>query len=229
MRRLCKYCGVEYDGDPGGSCCPACAAAQRQTSLRERICTACGIHFNGGPSARYCPDCRIERRRKRDREFKQRRAAGNVRRLGSTSFCEVCGQPYTVTGGSQRYCPACAPEAIRAKDNAKSREWNAAHTTPEQRRAERQAASAPIPCAVCGRLFVPTDASLTCSTDCTTALRKQRHAQWEREHREVRNKDQRDRLAAKAKAMTPAEYAAYREKINARARENYKKRKEREN
>ena len=26
MRRICKYCGKEYDGDPGSSCCPDCAA-----------------------------------------------------------------------------------------------------------------------------------------------------------------------------------------------------------
>lgn len=225
MLRICKYCGKRYDGDPGGSCCTACAAEQRRTTLRERICTICGAKFQGGPAARYCPDCRIERRREASREFKQRRAMGNVRRIGSTSLCEICGKPFTVTGGLQRYCPDCAPEAIRAKDNAKSREWAAVHTTPEQRRAERQAASAPIPCAACGKLFVPTDSSLACSPACAVALHKQQLAHWESDHSEERKRYRRDRYAMKKQALTPEEYRAYREKINAKARENYARRK----
>lgn len=226
MRRLCKYCGAEYDGDPGGSCCPACAAAQRKTSLRERVCTVCGVRFQGGPSARYCPDCRVERRRQTDKAAKQRRAAGKSRKIGSTSICEVCGKPYIVTGGLQKYCPACAPEAIRQADNAASRRWNAAHTTPEQRRQERQSAAVPIPCAVCGTLFVPKDSALTCSAACSTVLHKRRMAQWERSHREERNEYHAARAKAQTDGMTPEEYRSYRDKINANAREAYRKRKE---
>lgn len=225
MLRVCKYCGKQYDGDPGGSCCPACAADQRKTTLRERVCTICGTRFLGGPSALYCPDCRTERRRKANREYKQRRAMGQACQLGSTSICEVCGMPYTVTGGLQRYCPGCAAEAIRENDNAKSRAWNAAHTTPEQRRAVRHAASAPISCTICGRPFVPTDGSLTCSPECSAALQKQRQARWEKDHREERKKYRRERYAEKKQEMTSEEYKAYRAEINAKARENYAKRK----
>lgn len=224
--RLCKYCGAEYDGDPGGSCCPACAAEQRKTSLRERVCSVCGVMFTGGPSVRYCPDCRIERQRQTNRAYKQRRAAGNVRQIGSTSVCEICGEPYTVTGGLQKYCPVCAPEAIRQKDNAASRRWNAENTTAEQRRAERQAATAPIPCVVCGKMFVPTTAALTCSAACSKELTKRRAAQWEQTHREERAEYHAQKDRARIAAMTPEEYRAYRERVNARAREAYKRRKE---
>ena len=48
MKRICKYCGKEYDGDPGSSCCPDCAAAQRATTLRPRTCRQCGVTFDGG-------------------------------------------------------------------------------------------------------------------------------------------------------------------------------------
>ena len=42
MRKQCKYCGKQYDGDPGSSCCPDCAAkikaalAKRNTAEWEK-------------------------------------------------------------------------------------------------------------------------------------------------------------------------------------------------
>lgn len=221
MRRICKYCGATYDGDPGGSCCPSCAAAHRAVTLRERVCKTCGALFLGGPRAWYCPTCRAERRKEADRRAKRNGAA---RPLGSTDLCEICGKPYTVNSGRQRYCPDCAPEAIRTVDNAQSRAWAAEHTTPEQRREARRAAAASIPCAVCGRLFVPTSAALTCSEGCSRELAKQRAQTWEGEHREERNADRRERYRQKLERMTPEERAEHRERVNARARENYKKR-----
>ena len=70
VKRICKYCGQEYDGDPGGSCCPICAASQRKTTLRPRFCRTCGVTFIGGPRAWYCPSCRKERQR--EQKQKQR-------------------------------------------------------------------------------------------------------------------------------------------------------------
>ena len=54
-------------------------------------------------------------------------------------------------------------------------------------------------------------------------------AATEKRNRESRNQYHRERIAAKVAAMTPEEYKAYRAAINARARENYQKRKEKEN
>lgn len=184
MRRVCKYCGAEYDGDPGGSCCPDCAAAQRSTTLRPRTCRQCGVIFDGGPRAWYCPDCRRERRKEADRRHRRN---GTARPLGSTDLCEVCGRPYTVESGRQRYCKACAEAAIRAVDNAQSRAWQRDNTTPEARRAERKAAAATIQCVICGKGFVPHTVAKTCSPACAAELRRRKAAAWEAAHKEARS------------------------------------------
>lgn len=190
MRRICKYCGQEYDGDPGGSCCPDCAAAQRATTLRPRTCRQCGAVFEGGPRAWYCPDCRRERTREATKRY---RRAGPARPLGSEDLCEICGRPYTVNSARQRYCKDCAPAAIRAVDKAQSRAWQRANTTPEARRRERQAAAATIRCVICGKGFVPHDASKTCSPACSAELERRNTAAWEAAHKTERNAYRRER------------------------------------
>ena len=227
MKRICKYCGVEYDGDPGGSCCPDCAKKIKSTSVRERICTVCGVSFPGGPSARFCPNCRIEQKRKATHEYKQRKATGNVRKIGSIDICAVCGKPYTVAGGLQKYCPDCSYEAIREKDRAKSIEWNRNHLTPDQRKIERNTFSAPIKCVVCGKMFIPKFSSVTCSKECSESLQKSRLSSWESNNKDRRKLYRKNKYHAKIASMTPEECKAYRDKINEKARENYKKRKER--
>lgn len=222
MRRICKYCEREYDGDPGGSCCPDCAAAQRKTTIRDRVCRQCGCTFPGGPRAWYCPACRRERKAEQSREYHKR---GAIRPIGSLDRCAVCGKPYEVTGSRQRYCPACASDAVREIDRAQSRTWSDQNITPASRRAERRKASAEIPCAVCGTMFVPHDASLTCSPTCSAELRRRTTRTWEADHREERNLSRKARRKAAENRMTPEEYQSYRAEINARARANYRKRK----
>lgn len=222
MQRICKYCGAEYAGDPGSSACPTCVARLRATSVRPRICVDCGTSFDGGPAALRCPSCRLDRRRETDRSYRRRGAA---RPLGSTDYCQVCGQSYTVNSGLQKYCPNCAAQAIREKDQAQSRAWNRRNTSPEQRREERQTATAARICAVCGKAFVPDSKSLTCSSSCAEKLKRQNAGAWEADHRLQRNAYHKDRIKAKEQAMTPEQYKTYRETINARARINYAKRK----
>ena len=226
MRRICKYCGTEFDGYPGANACPDCVNKRKRNVIRDRICQTCGVTFPGGPRAWYCPACREERKRQHDREAKQRKKAGTVRSLGSTAYCERCGQPYIVNGGLQRYCPDCAPQATKETANALSRAWNAEHTTPEQRRIERHMHAAEIPCKVCGRMFVPTSATLTCSPECAEELHRRNANTFEERNREARNDYHRKLLADRLEAMTEDERREYRDKINARARENYKKRKD---
>lgn len=222
MQRICKYCGCIYAGKPGSSACPDCVKNLRSTSLSVRVCKECGISFIGGPAAKYCPICRQQRKAIANRQCKRN---GSKRPLGSIDLCEVCRQPYTVTGPRQKYCPDCADAAIRDNDRQKSREWNAANTTPGGRRQLRQAHAAEISCAVCGKPFVPHDTSITCSPACSVELHKQRTAAWEREHRSERNRYHYTRIKAAESAMSPEDYQAHRAKINARARENYRKRK----
>ena len=225
MKRICKYCGKTYEGDPGSSACPECVQKNNRTTIRQRVCSVCGATFMAGPSSKFCPACLAERKRE---QAARRRRTGTLRPIGSVDKCLSCGQEYIVTGGKQKYCRDCAEKAIRENDRKKSKEWNKANTTPEQRKAERKAAGAEIPCVVCGKLFVPTAPSITCSPECKKIHRKRYKAKYGAEHRESLNEYQRKRIKEKEAAMTPEEHKAYREKINARAKENYNKRKTRE-
>lgn len=226
MKRICKYCGKEYDGDPGSTACPECAERVKKSVVRIRTCTVCGREFPGYPSSRYCPECGAERKREVNAKCKR---MGPRRPLGSMDKCAVCGKEYVVKSGLQKYCPECAHEAIRAADRKKSIEWNRKNTTPERRKAERKIAAAEIECVVCGKKFVPTSRTTTCSDACRGLLAKRNYAEWENQNRDRRNQYQRERIKAKEAAMSPEEYRAYREKINKRWLENEKKRKLRQN
>lgn len=194
MRRICKYCGAEYSGDPGSTACPDCVATLRSTTIRDRTCRTCGVIFPGGPRAWYCPDCRAARKRESDRRHK---CAGSSRKIGSTDICQICGKPYAVASGLQKYCPDCAPDAVRAIDREQSKAWAAEHLDSQQRRNERQSCTAPILCAVCGNPFLPDDASHTCSKVCQAVYAKQRTAKWEKDHKEYRNQYRREKRREK--------------------------------
>ena len=226
MERICKYCGRQYSGAPGSSACPDCVAAQKKTTLRTRICRECGRSFSGGPRAWYCPECRAERVKEKDRGYHRN---GPARQLGSIDQCKICGNDYIVKSGTQRYCPKCAPEQYREIDRQQSKAWYTANASPAKRKTIRQASSAAIPCVVCGKLFVPTDRSLTCSPECRSAYQSASSSTWERANRPSRNayhKAQRKQIES---AMTPEEYKAYRNRINANSRKNYQLRKSKNN
>lgn len=225
MLRICRTCKVEYEGGPGSTLCPACVKAQKSTTIRTRVCRTCGVAFPGGPRAWYCPDCRRERKRVQKNQANARARAGTTRKLGSEDLCVVCGGKYTVKSGNQHYCPGCAEEAVRVIDRQQSKDWNAANTTPEVRRELRQAQAAELLCVICGRPYVPNSASLTCSAECAVKNRRRKRKAWEKENTDALNAYQRDRYAKKLESMTVEERTAYREKVNATARENYRKRK----
>lgn len=184
MRRICRQCATQYEGDPGSTLCPDCVAATRKSTVRDRTCRACGITFPGGPRAWYCPACRLERKRAADRDIKR---SGPARPLGSTDTCTVCGGEYTVCGGRQRYCPGCAPDAVKAIDRAQGLEWYAANGDPDQRRTQRQAGAATVPCVICGTVFAPKGKSLTCSPSCSRELTRRNNQRYEATHRAERN------------------------------------------
>ena len=184
MLRICRQCAKQYEGKPGSTLCPDCVTAARKSTIRDRTCRTCGITFPGGPRAWYCPSCRLERRRAAGREA---RRTGPARPLGSTDICVVCGGEYIVNGGHQRYCPACAPDAIKAADRIQALEWYAANGDPDQRRTQRQAGTAPIPCVICGRAFTPSDSSHTCSSVCGRELARRNAQRYEHDHRQERN------------------------------------------
>lgn len=224
MKRICRYCGQTFDGDPGANACPRCVEDRKHDVLRDRTCRVCGRVFVGGPRAWYCQDCRADRLRQHNREAMQRKKAGKTRRLGSTDICEMCGKPYTVNGGMQRYCRVCAPVAIHKKALELTKAWNAENATPDGRRELRKAHAAKIACVICGKLFVPENAAVTCSKECSQALSEKKCAEYSKSHRAEINVKARDRRKAKAEAMSAEEIKAERAKANAASRENYAKR-----
>lgn len=225
MKRRCLNCGMIFNGQSGQTLCPDCAIASKASIIiRRRFCRQCEASFEGGPRAWYCPECRIRRRREADARFRAKGRKAD-RPLGSTDKCIVCGKDYIVNSARQKYCPACAPEAIRAVDRLKAREWNAQNIDYAARSAARRAAAAAISCKICGKQFVPHDASLTCSSECSAELARRNKAEYERCRREERNAYRRQLRKKKLASMTPEELNMYREKINANARKNYAKRK----
>ena len=191
--------------------------------VKDRACRQCGATFLGGPRAWYCPSCRLERRREADRKYK---AHGTSRPLGSIDLCEVCGEPYTVNSSRQKYCPVCAPDAVRAVDQAQSRAWNEQNATPEYRRALRDKAAISRKCVICGAEFRPKTPSITCSPECSQELKKRRALYYDEAPPTEINARKKQKNREKLDAMTPEERAAYREKVNASARANYRRRKE---
>lgn len=175
MKRICQYCGVEFDGDPGSISCPACAQDHKKSTLRARTCRQCGTVFAGGPRAWYCPSCRGERKKETDRSYKKR---GPVRPLGSIDRCIVCGKGFVVNSSRQRYCKDCAAEEIKKRDRESSLKYYYDNIDSEERRTVRQLSSAPIKCEWCGKLFIPTTRAVTCSPECSLA----RHLKMMREY-----------------------------------------------
>lgn len=226
MVRICRTCHREYDGSPGSTLCPNCVSASKKTTIRDRECRTCGTHFPGGPRAWYCPSCRQERKKVQCRKYKQQ---GSLRPIGSIDQCIVCGKDYIVTGGLQKYCPICAPEAVRSVDRAQGRAWHAVNSNPEHRRQLRATHSAPLICTVCGRSFVPTDGSKTCSKTCSITLSKRTMQRYEHEHRQQRNDQARANRQKRLDAMSPEDRETHRIETNRKSRENYKKRKEKNN
>lgn len=221
MIRICKYCGAEYVGAPGSTACADCAARVKKSVIRSRTCRQCGVAFPGGPRAFYCPNCRAERERESAKRYQAR---GAQRPLGSIDRCSICGREYVVNGSRQKYCPNCAAEAIRAVDRAQSAAWQRDNQPPEKRRDERKACAAQIHCAICGKPFVPSSPATTCSAECSAALAKRAQDAFESAHHDERRQRNRDNRKAREATMSPDEYRAYRDRLNAKARENYKRR-----
>ncbi len=86
-------------------------------------------------------------------------------------------------------------------------------------------AAAEIPCAVCGKLFIPHYKSACCSPECREILHKQQCNNFEANHRVERNAYHNEMRKNKEASMLPEEYKVYREKINEKARINYQRRK----
>lgn len=184
MLRVCKTCGITFEGAYDALKCPECTKRfiTKDNIIRDRTCIICGAKFKGGPRALYCEKCKKDVKKERDKACKARQKAGKTRKLGSKALCEVCGKEYVVKAGTQKYCENCAYEAVRKIDREQSKMWNAANTSPEKRRKERQAAAADLICVVCGKKFHPNPrraTATTCSKECSKILRQRRKMEVE--------------------------------------------------
>ncbi len=91
--------------------------------MYKRTCRQCGVSFEGGPRAWYCPKCRTIRKSQTDAEYRQRKQAGNVRKIGSADICQNCGGKYIVNNGLQKYCAKCAPAIMQEIDRIQGLEY----------------------------------------------------------------------------------------------------------
>ena len=229
MKRICIKCKKIFDGKNYATLCPICATESKKSTYRIRTCLNCGYEFVGAPITKYCPDCMAERKKEQAKESRKRAKLGTIRKLGSIDICSVCGNEYIVNGPKQKYCKDCAEEAYKEVDRIQGREWAANNMNYAQRNADRQSAIAPIVCVVCGKEFYPHTAQITCSPECAKKNNAIRHKMYANKHKQHIYASRKANTTKKINAMTPEEYVEYRAKINAKARENYWKRKEKSN
>lgn len=234
-KRICMHCGGELPPRRTRYCCDACAKAgkasrKRANTGKERgnqqmmwrtTCIGCGAEIFRPVKCVRCKACQDAIDRKRDAEIK---ANGPRRPLGSIDRCQRCGQEYTVEGGLQKYCKACSAVATRDSIREHKRAYAAARRAdPDQAEAIRQAKRI-LPsqrtCKRCGKAFEARTRADYCSDVC----RKEAAREYQHQYALAHAAQKAARVREKAAGMTREQ----RDEINARARENYRRRKERE-
>ena len=84
--------------------------------MYKHTCQICGMEFES-PSARaqYCIYCRDKAQAMRNKEYTDKKQAGEAVAIGSEQICSICEKPYKVTAGSQKYCKECQQKQARSK------------------------------------------------------------------------------------------------------------------
>lgn len=170
MRQIkCKRCGSIVSVSGEKYLCDSCAKKAKQDSvIRDRTCRECGVTFRGGPRAWFCPDCRVQRSKQHTLEYHRRKAAGQVRNIGSTDICKVCGAPYTVESSKQMYCPSCAENAIKEVVSKQKKLLDPSVNYQRKMEARKNR----VLCKICGNPFTADTDTVTCSPECA--------AEWKR-------------------------------------------------
>lgn len=156
----CEFCGAPITGE-NRYCSDACRSKAKSAKLLgkpkkriPKICADCGTSFLGYSRSIRCPECARLYGRKWAAAYKKRRAAGEVRPIGSTSHCIICGKPYTVNGGLQLYCSECIKQRRREIASEQYYARSASHTRI---------------CPVCGKTFIPSKRTrIYCSPECAS-------------------------------------------------------------
>ena len=241
---ICKICGGEVHPPRKKYCSDACYYRARQNRKLSpdpkhkpggplyypRICPDCGAAYDGHIKTVRCPSCQREADKIHDSEFKRRKRAGLVRPIGSIDYCESCGQPYTVEGGRQRYCKSCAPSAVQENLREHNREYNREkYASPEAREEKNKKRRTdwhkPRICCICGNSFIPNNPSQnTCSDACKSERTRQINRLADQKRAASRSEQKKAKYASE-KLLPPEEQQKIRDARNAKARENYAKRK----
>lgn len=241
---ICKICGVEVYPPRKKYCSDACAYQAKQMRKLSpnpkrkpggpvyypRVCPDCGAEYDGHIKSVRCPSCQREMDKIHDAEFKRRKLAGHVRSIGSTDYCQSCGKPYTVEGSLQRYCKSCAPSAVRKNLREHTRDYNrekyaSAEAREEKNKNRRVDWHNPRICCICGQSFVPDNPSQkACSDACKAERIRQRNRLADQKRAASRSEQNKAKYAAE-KLLPPEEQQKIRDARNARARENYARRK----
>lgn len=192
--KCCPVCGNPIIPPRKVYCSPACAKQAKLEKRKRarphrkkpgspvyypRICPDCGKEYMGHIKSVRCPDCQTEADRRNGLQYRQRRASGNVRKIGSTDLCIACGKPYTVSGSRQRYCSECASTEVTKNLRSISRtRYRETYSSPEKREKRnanrRKPWQSEIPCSVCGKPFIPSHPRQTiCSDRCHTIRKRE--------------------------------------------------------
>lgn len=187
--RTCEVCGAPLAGQREHYCSDACRAKarandeksanaqlgksrSRKPPKKQKKCVDCGIPFWGYARSLRCPECQAAAKKETDLRSKNRRARGEGRALGSTSFCEVCGKPYIVNGGLQTFCPECAQQ--KRRESATDRYHQNKEKISKQRSKSRRETYRKVAetrtrvCPACGKVFTPSQKQhVYCSPECS--------------------------------------------------------------
>lgn len=120
----------------------------------------------------------LEYRRRHEEKVKAERMAMYEGHLHPQKICERCGQPFWPNRPYQKYCSA------KCVGQDKTKYYRADN---EKRKAARKAAIVPIPCVVCGKMFMPpTKQIVTCSETCKRQRmldqKKETYRRWKEKH-----------------------------------------------
>lgn len=141
-------------------------------SILIRECQECGKAFKGGPRSWYCPECREIRKKESTKAYRERKANGKSRSIGSKDICKNCGELYTVNSGLQIYCEKCGPMIVKGNQaKQKLEEYHLNKDIINPIRNERRRVP-PRRCAFCGNDFAARGQKKYCSAEC----RKQAYA-----------------------------------------------------
>lgn len=166
----CQRCGRSFVGKRKDSrfCSDDC-----RKPLQSVTCAICGQQFSGRSNYLYCSiRCQREGQRQRQRAKQRSPELSTETSLVGLAInseppahryvtaCTECGQNFTTNHTGQLYCKSCRPiVSLRLHREYKRR-------APKKTRQ-------PVPCAVCGRVFLPTKKTdKTCGADCRAEYKR---------------------------------------------------------